>query len=458
VATRFTASGLPDIQFDIGRFIAPAQNLDGVMNGHAAVAHGLPHARLLRTPAAADQAEMAPCHGHARGQLPVRAGGVITFVSYGIPYFQRLPGGMNRLAGVQQDAAAAVEHHPVRPGGGGSRPDGCLLGQHRASASCASTFRSGSNRNDVLFTVRGDNQSYVQDAVSWLGGSNVLVGRAIPSPRFGGLLTFTSSRAMFTQLGLPRYVAANQGLRFANFVTRTLQCGWASPTSNVTRVGSGAESATFAGNASARLTTAVPGDYFDNAGIQHLSHVHPGHWSSSSNMDAAGNPARTASSPSAVQYMFRSPAPSQGNPDQFTNGGGPTFIRERVQGHQRRAQHRAGHRGGAERTPPWAICPHCNRSSRAADGPPMHIRIGRAGLRQHGRFPARPTSRNWQFTVSCRPPTSSAPCERNQASLDLAQQFAVPGDENGLERFLTATRRQNFLIPPRRHGRSRSSS
>jgi hypothetical protein len=40
---------------------------------------------------------------------------------------------------------------------------------------------------------------------------------------------------------------------------------------------------------------------------------------------------------------------------------------------------------------------------------------------------------------------------RNQASLDLAQQFAVPEEENGLERFLTATRRQNFLIPPRRH-------
>lgn len=40
---------------------------------------------------------------------------------------------------------------------------------------------------------------------------------------------------------------------------------------------------------------------------------------------------------------------------------------------------------------------------------------------------------------------------RNQASLDLAQQFAVDEDENGLERFLTATRRQNFLIPPRRH-------
>ena len=30
---------------------------------------------------------------------------------------------------------------------------------------------------------------------------------------------------------------------------------------------------TFAGNSSARLTTARPGDYFDNGSVQHLSHV-----------------------------------------------------------------------------------------------------------------------------------------------------------------------------------------
>ena len=33
----------------------------------------------------------------------------------------------------------------------------------------------------------------------------------------------------------------------------------------------------------------------------------------------------------------------------------------------------------------------------------------------------------------------------------LVQQFGVDPDDNGLERFLTATRRQNFLIPPRRN-------
>ena len=39
----------------------------------------------------------------------------------------------------------------------------------------------------------------------------------------------------------------------------------------------------------------------------------------------------------------------------------------------------------------------------------------------------------------------------NQAAENLCQKYRVPEDDNGLERFLTATRRQNFLVPPRRH-------
>ena len=40
---------------------------------------------------------------------------------------------------------------------------------------------------------------------------------------------------------------------------------------------------------------------------------------------------------------------------------------------------------------------------------------------------------------------------RNQAALNLQTQFVVNPLDNGLERFLTSTRRQNFLCPPRRH-------
>jgi hypothetical protein len=40
---------------------------------------------------------------------------------------------------------------------------------------------------------------------------------------------------------------------------------------------------------------------------------------------------------------------------------------------------------------------------------------------------------------------------QNDSALDLVNQFGVDPDDNGLERFTTATRRQNFLSPPRRH-------
>jgi hypothetical protein len=38
------------------------------------------------------------------------------------------------------------------------------------------------------------------------------------------------------------------------------------------------------------------------------------------------------------------------------------------------------------------------------------------------------------------------------AAQDLQHEFlADADDDNSLERFITATRRQNFLVPPRRH-------
>jgi hypothetical protein len=42
---------------------------------------------------------------------------------------------------------------------------------------------------------------------------------------------------------------------------------------------------------------------------------------------------------------------------------------------------------------------------------------------------------------------------RNAAAAQQFQKQFLGGqdDDNGLERFITATRRQNFLVPPRRH-------
>jgi hypothetical protein len=214
--------------------------------------------------------------------------------------------------------------------------------------------------------------------------------------------------------------------------------------------GSGpAEITTFAGNSSARLTTANRGDYFDNGSIQHLSHVildleqfyipevEPGEDDDGVFLER-------------VQYMFRSnPPPSRGNADQFTNGGGPAFLENDFRGvnDAERSAQGIGTDGNAHR---YGHLQALQRSSRAADGTPIHIRMDGPGF---DRMDIRTGVNTPKLQFSIFVPTADffRTMRRNQASLDLQERYQVEEDENGLERFLTTTRRQNFLVPPRRH-------
>ena len=56
-----------------------------------------------------------------------------------------------------------------------------------------------------------------------------------------------------------------------------------------------------------------------------------------------------------------------------------------------------------------------------------------------------------QFTSFVPTGGSFATMRVSQASIDLQQKYGVDPGDNGLERFITSTRRQNFLMPPRRH-------
>jgi hypothetical protein len=206
---------------------------------------------------------------------------------------------------------------------------------------------------------------------------------------------------------------------------------------------------TFAGNASAHLTSARPGDYFDNGSIQHLSYVI---------QDLAAFYARAGEAGSdedetfleRVQYMFRSnPPPSFGNTDQFTDGGGPAFLPNLFKGTGDALANASG-QGTLENEHRIGHLSALQRSSRAADSTPIHIRMDGPGFDSMD-VPNGTQQPKLQFTVFVPTADFFANMRRNQASLDLQQQFAVDPDDNGLERFITATRRQNFLIPPRRH-------
>jgi hypothetical protein len=429
-----------DIQFDIGAFIAPVQNLGGIPMQLPPVNTVFLTARLLRTPTRTDQTNLANALATIEANYPWAAGGVITFVSYGLPYFRRLPASVVNAAipKLRSNTARSVLEEAVA-----SPTDFGQPGITKLNFPVPVRIEA----NDLLFTLRGDNQTFVQDVINWLGGSNRLAGHPIASPAFANLLQFTSSRAMFTQLGMPKFVAGQVGAPWARFIhpQTPMWMGFADQQVNASGP---AAICTFAGNPSARLTTAVAGDYFDNGSIQHLSHVILD-MRQFFDMDANNVPGDDAVFTERVQYMFHSPAINPGNADQLTNSGGPAFLPNENRGpnYARQTAQGIGVEDNAHRLGHLSTL---QRSSRAADGTPIHVRMDGPGY-DNMDVPGGSKQPKLQFTVFVPSADFFAVMRRNQASLDLANQFDVDEDENGLERFLTTTRRQNFLAPPRRH-------
>jgi len=301
--------------------------------------------------------------------------------------------------------------------------------------------------NDILITIRSDNARYIQDVLAWLGGSNSLRGRKVRSPAlFDGLATVTSSRTHFVQLGLPAKVAANAKLPYAKEINPNspMWMGFLDQQVN----GSGpAAICTFAGNASSTITTARKGDYFDNGAIQHLSHV-------IEDLEqfylGAADTSAGQTYLERVQYMFRSnPPPALGRKDQFAGGGGPAYLDNLFNGVLDAEDNAQGVNtlGGKNRLGHLTAI---QRSSRSTDGTAMHIRMDGPGFDSMD-VPGGANVPKLQFSIFVPTADFFRSMRVSQASLDLEKQFGVKPVNNGIERFITATRRQNFLVPPRRH-------
>jgi hypothetical protein len=449
LAAAAPAVTLPDIQHDIGAFIAPVRNLGGIPMQLPPVNTVFLTARLLRTPTRTDQTVLANALSTLEATFPFSAGGLITFVSYGLPYFRRLPAALvnSAIPKLRSNTSRSVlEEAVVAPTDVSAQNPGVTKLNFNVPVRIEA--------NDLLFTLRSDSQTQVQDAINWLGGSNRLNGRAVTSPAFGGLLQFTSSRAMFAALGMPKFVAGQVGLPFAKFLSPDSPMWMGFADQQVDAAGPAAIT-TFAGNPSARLTTAAAGDYFDNASIQHLSHLilDLRQWF---DLDANNVPGADGVFTERVQYMFHSPEINPGNADQVTNSGGPAFLVNQNRGPNYAARTAAGVGTNPDENNPGqnerriGHLSSLQRSSRAADGTPVHVRMDGPGF-DNMDVPGNSKQPKLQFTVFVPTADFFATMRRNQASLDLVDQFDVDEDENSLERFLTATRRQNFLSPPRRH-------
>jgi hypothetical protein len=443
---------LPDIQFDIGNFIPPAFSVNGVQVQFGPVYTTFATATLSRLPTKAEQTTLANALNTIEANYPFSPSGVFTFISYGLPYFRKLPGALNS-GSLASTFIPRLRSNTNRFALEEAVPTTTDVGQP-GIVKRKFNIPVRIEGNDLLFTVRSDDPNRITDVLNWLNGSNTLAGRAIGSPHLPW--TFTSTRVMFQQRGMPRLVASNEGLYYLDRIQdqSPMWMGFADQQTS----GSGPPPiVTFQGNNSARLTTARAGDYFDNGSIQHLSHVIQDLEAFYAKVGEAGSD-EDETFLERVQYMFRStPPPSQGfGGDPFSDGGGPSFLPNEFKGTGDAAagaqgigtpdnEHRIGHLSALQ------------RSSRAADSTPIHIRMDGPGFDtmdvpssiprpgRSGRVP------KLQFTVFVPTADFFATMRRNAAALDLQQQFNVDPVDNGLERFLTATRRQNFLVPPRRH-------
>jgi hypothetical protein len=454
------AAGAPsDIQFDIGNFIPPAQTINGVVVRFATVFTLFVPARLTRNPTKADQTTLANSLNTIEANVPFSPSGVFTFVSYGRPYFGRLPSTLvnSRIPKLASNTSRLVLEEAV------ASPTDVVSGNGITKERFNVPVRIESN--DVLFTLRSDSSALLANIANWVAGSNDLNGRTVASPAFNGLFSFQTPRLMFQQNGLPRQVANSAGLPYRDRINpqSPMWMGFADQQVNASGP---APIVTFVGNSSAHLTTARAGDYFDNGSIQHLSH---------DILDLAQFYANAAEDPpegetykERLQYMFRSNQRgtkdgliSDGNTDQFTNGGGPAFLPNTFQGTGDalaninvsgkvfdpatgqgtfEGEHRMGHIAALQ------------RSSRAADGTPLHIRMDGAGFTSLD-VPDGSTQPTLEFTAFVPTAEFFRAMRANTAALDIikANGNLVPEEDNGLERFITATRRQNFLCPPRRH-------
>jgi hypothetical protein len=471
------ASGpLPDIQFDIGAFVHPAQTIAGVLVDFGVLYTFLAPASLTRNPTKHDQAVLAAALNTIEQAYAFSPSGIFTFVAYGVPYFNRLPkslvsSAMPRLTAntrrfaLEEAVPGPTDVSPLNPG--------VTKRLYNVPVQIEA--------NDVLFTLRSDSLVNITEVAAWFNGSSILNNQFVQSPAFNGLFNFKTPRLNFVQPGLPRKVAGANNFSFTNQINPASSMWMGFVDQQVNGSAPNGATVTFAGSSSARLTTAKPGDYFDNGSIQHLSHVIDD-LEQYYSVDGT-NSVEPETFGERVQYMFRSKTPSgapglpfpQDPNDAFTNGGGlgapkgnltaqqnSAFLPNQFNGPNDQATnfdpdattktYRVGHLAGLQ------------RSSRAVDGTPLHIRNDGPGLSSQD-VPDGSVQPTLEFTVFVPTAEFFRVMRINSASLDYVKagqqggtaasvppgvEAADPGDD-GLERFTQATRRQNFLMPPRRH-------
>ena len=486
----------PIIQFDFGSLVAPPVTLnDGAGDMQAQFGPVFTYivpAKLTRTPTVTDQRILGDALTQIEEFYDFSPSGVMTIISYGVPYFDMLPGGIN--------GSLVQRFMPqLRTG---RNPDGTtnafaeavpmptdvingLVGGPGAPIPNVTKDRFNVNvvieSNHLLFQMRSDSVTNLNDTLAWLKGSGRLNGNNVASPPFNGLIRFQTTRVQFVQRGMPSQLANANNFEYAPRINPDSPM-WMGFLDQQTNGAGPAAICTFAGNSSAQFTNANVGDYFGQGGVLHLSHDIEDlfQFYSLPNQDPRHPDGESASE--RIMYMFRSntmgtstglATPFNTN-DPFTRGGCPAFVPNAFQGandaflnaQNAGGQFKSGDPAGTQQTESFTGLPRIGhesglqRASRAADGTPIHIRMDGPGLSSldvpaFQTFPGGATvgagsnQPKLEFIVFMPTSESFRQMRVGVAAQDLQVQFNVDPGDNGLERFITATRRQNFLVPPR---------
>lgn len=365
---------------------------------------------LTRTPGLREQQRLEAALRAVEAAYPYSPAGVFSLVAYSLPYFRRYirPEVFDTHLPHMADAAAA----PV------------LLDAVRFASDPPSTLLEA---NEVLFHLRSDVFGQLRDVQRALfGQSGTLAGRPASNADVADLFHVTSVRTGFVGPGLPRRMAQQAALPIAAQIPEAapLFMGFTS----TQQLGQAREVAvSFDGKRDPLLqplTSARPGDYFAGGTALHLSHLledldswyalpYESRLAQMFHQNVASQPGRVT-----VQTFWLTPNPSELDAQQH---------------------HVIGHNEAVQ------------RGSRSGEGQALQLRADFNTMdpldAPDGSIP-RPGLHFLAFT-----PGSYIFHQSRTAmdATDVAKRYEIASAANGINAFIHATRRQNFLVPPRRH-------
>ena len=363
-------------------------------------------AQLTRAPGRREQQRLEGALHAVESAYSYSPAGVFALVAYGLPYFR------SYVRGDVYDA-----HLPHMADSGAP----VLLDAIRFAGENTATLLEA---NDVVFHLRSDsldNLLDVQHALFSRSGS--LAGRAAPAADLADLFEVSSVRTGFVGAGLPRRMAEQAKLAYAEKIPATapLFMGFTS----TQRLGQASEQAVALDQPPdpllRPLTTARPGDYFAGATTLHLSHLRE-------DLDAWY--ALSYDERAARMFHMNVVAP-EGRVSVQTSWLNPNLSSLDAEDH-----HVIGHNEAVQ------------RSSRTPEGQALQLRVDFNTMDALDTASPHPGVHFLAFTPG------SEIFHRSRKSMDAADltgRYGVPADANGINSFIRATRRQNFLAPPRRH-------